>query len=234
MQPATTPNETSNTTPNTIIDDATHYKRVLRELVDRASDMARLIHEQTIRQAEAASAALPPPPAPNPFPDPAGAFDRTARTIRRTILLAQKLDEPPKLTNRTAARKRILREVEDVIQRNAKPADRPSLQTELLDRLDSQDLEDDIDIRPLDDIITDIVHDLRVACPYATNWKRRTPQEVEALRIRAAAIPKTWSQPSRPPAPLPKRPKPPNPSLAAHHEDPAQILAEYARIKDTG
>ena len=222
-------------TPTPTPENPSYYSFVLQDLVQMAHDMARLVHAQAHRQAEAASAALPPPPpATPPFPDPAIAFDRIARTIRRTILLAQKLEEQPKLANRTAARKRILREVEDVFQRNAKPADRPSLQTELLDRLDSPDLEDDIDIRPLDDIIDDIVHDLRVASPYATNWKRRTPADVETLRTRAATLPQTWSQPGQPPAPLPKRRAPPKPNLPAHRDGPAQILAEYARIKDTG
>ena len=219
-------------------DNTAHYQQVLRGLVDMANDIARLLHQQTLRQAEAANAALPPPPATTPFPDPAASFDRIARTIRRTILLAQrldqKLDQPPARTNRTAARKRILREVEDVIQRNAKPAERPSLNAELLDRLDAPDLEDDIDIRPLDDIIDDIVHDLRVTGAYARNWKRRTPAEVETLRIRAAGIPQTWSHPAHPPTPLPKRPKPPRPDLPSYRDSPAQILAEYNRINDTG
>ena len=220
-------------------DHTTHYKQVLRDIVDMATDMACLAHKQAHHEATASTATLPPSrPIHTPFPNPAEAFDRIARTIRRTILLAEKLDQPSTnhtTSNRIAARKRILRDVEDAIQRNAKPQDRKALGAELLDRLDAPDLEDDLDTLSIDDIITDICHDLRVVHPYAANWKRRTPTDAATLRTRAAAIPETWTTPPRPRSPLPPRPKPPNPEPAAHRDDPSQILAEYARIiRDTG
>ena len=218
-----------------------HYKRVLRGLVDMANDMAQLIHQQTRRQTEAANAAIPPPTN-NPFQDPAASFDRLARTIRRTILLAHKLGEmkpshtPPQPNNhRIAVRKRILREVEDVIQLNAKPDDRPSLQAELLDRLDAPDLQDDIDTRPIDDIIDDVCRDLRVAVPYACNWKRRTPQEVETLCRQAATLPATWTTPPPSAAPDLNRRRPRKPTLPPRHDTLATVLAEYASVRrDTG
>jgi hypothetical protein len=184
-----------------------HYDQVLRDLVDMATDIARMIHAQITCQQQAATAALPPTtkPANDQFPDPTLAFDRISRTIRRTILLAKKLPslgselghaqkpEDPTL-RRIADRKRIIRQVEDVIQRNAKPQDLDSLQTELRERLDSPDLEDDIDHRPIQDIVADICRDLRVLIPYAPNYKRRTPAQVETLRAQAAAIPETWRE----------------------------------------
>ena len=184
-----------------------HYDQVLRDLVDMATDIARTIHTQITTRQQAAKAALPPSPtaANDQFPDPTLAFDRIARTIRRTILLAKRLPglgtelrddsrhENP-ILRRIASRKRILRQVEDVIQRNAKPQDLDSLHTELRERLDSPDLEDDIDHRPLPDIIADICRDLRVAIPYATNYKRRTLAQVETLRAQAAALPHSWRE----------------------------------------
>ena len=183
-----------------------HYDHVLRELVDMATDIARIVHTQITRQQQAATAALPPTtkPANDQFPDPTLAFDRIARTIRRTILLAKKLpeiranlrshpDTDPTL-RRIASRKRILRTVEDVIQRNAKPQELDFLHAELRERLDSDDLEDDIDHRPLQDIVADICRDLRVAVPFAPNYKRRTPAQIETLRAQAAAIPDSWRE----------------------------------------
>ena len=184
-----------------------HYDQVLKDLVDMATNIARMIHDQIARQNQAASAALPPTktPANDQFPDPTLAFDRINRTIRRTILLAKRLPslgselghaqkpQDPTL-RRIADRKRIIRQVEDVIQRNAKPEHLESLQAEFRERLDSPDLEDDIDHRPIADIVTDICRDLRVLLPYAPNYKRRTPAQIETLRTQAAAIPESWKE----------------------------------------
>ena len=210
-----------------------HYKQVLRNLVDMANDMAQSIHKQHLHQTEAASAALPPQntPAPGFAQDLTIPFTRIARTIRRTVLLAEHLEKTPTQNHRAAARKRILREVEDVIHRNATPKQVESLTRELRDRLDAPDLEEDIDLRPLDDIIDDICRDLRVATPYANNWKRRTPQEVETLRQQANTIPETWlTPPNRPTHPPPPR-RPRKPTLPPIHDTPASILAEFTRIR---
>ena len=214
MQPATSSASDGN--------DA-YYDQVLRDLVEMATDIARMIQAQLARQNQAASAALPPNTAPanDQFPDPTLAFDRIGRTIRRTILLAKKLpslgNEPGRphgsenLTlRRIADRKRIIRQVEDVVQRNAAPHELESLQAEFRERLDSPDLEDDIDHRPIQDIVADICRDLRVLIPYAPNYKRRTPAQVETLRAQAAAIPETWREqklclPPETPAP-PRKP----------------------------
>ena len=212
MQAVTTPDERRHA------NDA-HYDQVLRDLVDMATDIARIIHTQITTRQQAATAALPstPTPANDQFPDPTLAFDRISRCIRRTILLAKKLPglgKEPQADNtlrRIATRKRILRKVEDVIQRNAKPQELDSLQAELRERLDSPDLEDDIDHRPLPDIVADICRDLRVAIPYANNYKRRTPAHVADLRDQAAALPESWREekPRLPPTNSPETPAPP-------------------------
>lgn len=184
-----------------------YYDQVLRDLVVMATDIARVIHVQIMTTQQAATAAVQPAPsaANDQFPDPTLAFDRIGRTIRRTILLVKKLPtlgsergrtptpEDPTL-RRIATRKRIIRHVEDVIQRNAGPLELETLQTEFRERLDSPDLEDDIDHRPIQDIVADICRDLRVLIPYAPNYKRRTPAQVEALRAQAAAIPESWRE----------------------------------------
>lgn len=200
-------------------DDAAYYKRVLHDLIDMGNDLARIVHDQAKRQAgekaEAATAVLPPIPAANDrYPDLTVAFDRIARSVRRTILLAQKLEEPAPNHSpnrfRIAARKRILRTVEDTIKREAKTEDRPALRAELLDRLDAPDLEDDIDTIPIEDIITDICRDLHLTFKTEA-WSRRTPNDVEALRQTAASIPPTWTTPPHPQQPGPQATKPTRP-----------------------
>ena len=183
------------TTPNDE-QEAQHYRAVLRKLVDIAMEHAT---------------ALPPKPE-NAVP-----LDRIARTIRRCILLSRKLGEPlptprPTPIDRTAARKKILRDVEDQIYRQASRAEAAPLEAELRDRLDRPDVEDDLAQRPIHEIITEIARDLGVgtADARAFKWKRRTPEAVAVLTAQAAATPK-------PPPPAndpPPRPRPtPSPGL---------------------
>ena len=99
------------------------FRDVLHALVTLGADLAHRLH--------AAAAAQPTIPQPAPAPDTAtplirlaAAFDKMARTVRRCIALARSLDaplppakEPP--AHRAAARRRIIRDVEDTIQRTA-------------------------------------------------------------------------------------------------------------------
>ena len=195
------------------------------------TDLARLLHQQA--SAQAAQRTTPPSapqsPAPQPAPPPApdalipdplvstaAAFDRIARAVRRSIALARSLADPvpparDPAQHRAAARKRILREVEDAIQRTAPASGQtaPShaapngsdadasdaaddsaeaLTAELHDRLDAPDLDDDISRRPIADIITEICRDLGLAALSGAHpWKRRTPKDLEQLHARAAA-----------------------------------------------
>jgi hypothetical protein len=165
------------------VQDAQYYRRILHDLIDRGADLARQVHQQALSQAETAE----------PAPDFAAAFDRIARTIRRCIVLARKLAEPVQAPaanpaqSRTAARQRIIRAVEDTIQRDAGRTDAESLHAEFLDRLDAPDLDEDIDQRPIADIITDICRDLGLAALPGTHpWKRRTPADIAILYARAA------------------------------------------------
>jgi hypothetical protein len=185
------PSPHASTEPETEADqqaqDAQYYRRILHGLIDMGADLARQIHQQALTPAETAE------PGPEPAPDFTAAFDRIARTIRRSILLARKLTEPVQAPaanpaqHRVAARQHIIRAVEDTIQRNAAASDAESLHAEFLDRLDAPDLEDDIDQRPVADIIIDICRDLGLAALPGTHpWKRRTPADIAALCAHAA------------------------------------------------
>ena len=159
-----------------VAQDACHYRGVLRELIDMGADLARLVHQQ----AEQAVV---------PAAEAAVAFERITRAVRRSILLAQKLDEPARApgADRWTARRRVIRAVEDAIQREADEGDSESLHAEFLDRLDGPDLEDDLGDRPVGEIIADICHDLGLgAMPGTHPWKRRSPADIAALCVRAA------------------------------------------------
>ncbi len=214
--------------------DAHYYRHVLHDLIDMGAGFARLLHQQATAQAQAApqDPGTQPAPAPDTLTGIAAAFDRTARAVRRSIALARSLADPippasDPAQHRAAARKRILREVEDAIQRtapasghgasghaasghaapcgsgaDAADADDDSaeaLTAELHDRLDAPDLDYDISHRPVADIITEICRDLGLAAlPGAHPWHRRTPKDLEQLYARAAAPSRAHQPGARP------------------------------------
>ena len=184
-------NDASPSLANQRDEDAQYYRQVLHELVEMATDIARAVHRQAISEPDKEPAAAP-------TPDPTIAFDRIARTLRRTIALARKLSEParpapverstePSHQRRAAARKQIIRAVEDTIQRETDGPEAEALHAELRERLDDPDLEDDLDQLPIAEIIRDICRDLGIVnLPGTHPWKRRTPQDVRDLCARAA------------------------------------------------
>ena len=195
--------------------DTHAHREALDALITMGTDFARLLHQQATTQA----AVQPGAPAPHPTPAPApatlitlaSAFDAIARAVRRTILLARTLDQPvppakDPARRRAAARKQVIREVEDAIHRAANPDSdtAESLTAELRDRLDAPDLDDDLADRPTADIIAEICRDLGLAAPLGTSpWRRRTPADLQALNASAAA-------PTRPrhPGAAPSNPTP--------------------------
>ena len=95
----------------------------------------------------------------------AAAFNQTARAIRRTILLAERLDRgwarPIAADTRQAmARRQIARAVSDAIAHEAEGDRAERLTDALTERLDSLDTLDDVTSRPAEDIIRDICRDL--------------------------------------------------------------------------
>jgi len=234
--------------------DTRGHGAALDGFISMGTGIARLLHDQAHAQAAQQSAALAPQaggahpaphaaaaqPAPTKAPTPAAslqdlaaAFDSISRTVRRCIMLAQSLDTPKqpartpapnRTADRTAARKHILRAVEDTLGRQdyddsyrvCDPTE--ALHAELLDRMDAPDLDRDIANRPIDDIIKDILRDLGLAAlPGTRPWKRRTPADIAELCARAAA-------PSRPAGTTPREPclgpQPPSPGAAQHSPNP--------------
>ena len=213
-------------------EDAQYYRQVLHELIEIGTDIARIVHRQaTAKPAEHGPESDGQPAAkPAPAPDPTIAFDRIARTLRRTIALARKLTDPTPLRpaerraehaseRRLAARKQIIREVEDTIQRRSNGAEAENLHAEFYERLDDPDLDDDLDQRPVADIIKDICRDFGIEhFPGTHPWKRRTPQDVRDLCARAARP--SIAQP-RPAQPRPAQPRPAQPGTALPRPFPA-------------
>ena len=208
--------------------DTQGYQQVLHDLITMGADFARVLHGQATsgaKQAVAYPTQQPtnpqhptnahPAPAPEALITLALAFDRIARAVRRSILLARSLSAPIQpardpARHRAAARRRIIREVEDAIQRTTPAAsnghdDPETLQAELRDRLDAPGLNDDIGTRPTPDIISEICRDLGLAAPPggAHPWKRRTPRDIAQLCAQAAA-----PSGARPPAAGPQGPRP--------------------------
>ena len=221
-------------------EDAQYYRQVLHELVEIGARLARAIDRQAAPESEAEPGAAPgaapeqagqPAPAPTAAPDLTLAFDRIARTLRRTIALARKLSDPaqPSPTERAAAdaqqrrraaRKQIIREVEDTIHRDVHgpeaEAQAESLHAELYERLDTLDLDDDIDTLPIAEIIAAIRRDLGIAAHINSRgispWKRRTPQDVRDLCARAAGPRTTQPRTTQPWTGDPRLPAPPLPA----------------------
>ncbi len=176
-------------------EDAQLYRRTLHKLLGLASNMAQSLHDEATEKL----ATYAPRRTPEETQALSVAFDRVARCIRRTILLCQKLAEPPKpprTKSREAARKRILREVEDAIDREAPAKSAPALHAELLDRLDAPETEDDIENRPIEDIIAEIARDLGVPTTgRAFKWKRRPPEALATLKAQATTPRRASSAP---------------------------------------
>lgn len=102
--------------------DVQRYRGVLHTLIDMGAQLATAVHAKAMRAIEAPSPAQPSPaqpstqantdaataPGPNLAPDLAPdltiAFERVARTVRRTVLLARHIAEPLKAPRPYAAR----------------------------------------------------------------------------------------------------------------------------------
>jgi hypothetical protein len=186
-------------TPDTTKPDAAHYQRVLAAMVDLAAAVAQKLAAR-IDDATPAEAA-----------DLAGAFERIARAVRRTIFLSTHLDKAAEkaAATRATARARIIREVSDAISRKNLPAaSAETLRVELVERLDAPDLSPELDreilSRPIPDIILDLKRDMGLAhLPGTPPWPRRTPDDIADLLARA-------QKPTQPWPPTPWQTPPPN------------------------
>ncbi len=189
----TTPNPTE---PETLTEqraqDAQYYRGILHGLIDKANDIAGMIHQQA--QTQAANAAPDSSPCLVPSPMTRDAFEQIAWTIRRCILLALKVAEPVKVRTadeagprREAVRRQIIRRVEDSIHRDAPAAEAESLRAEFAERLDAPEFQADLD-RPIDEVVREIQADMGLlGAEGAKRWPRRTPQDLAVIAARAAA-----------------------------------------------
>ena len=208
MQPAPTQTQTN------------HYREILNELIDMGAELARQIHKQATQHSES-----------KPAEDPTIPFDRIARTIRRTIALAQALDNPhraqPGPPDRTTIRKKIIRRIEDALHTSVKGPEAETLDQEFRERLDAPEFDDEINTRPIDDIIEDIRRDLGLRARAGLfQWKRRTPQDVRTLNAQAAAPPNT--EPPR----KTHQPEPTPPTNHRHNPETIRLcLAALAKQK---
>ena len=161
------------------------YRAVLHELIDMGMDLARAAHKEAAAQ-------------PTPAPETVASFDRLARGVRRTVLLARKLGEAPARTTRTQARTELIRRVEDRIQSRHDGPRAESMRAEFAERLDAPDMDDALLRRPVADIIEEICRDLGLETFLGSHaYQRRTPGDVARLLARAAR------RPPRHPAPVP-------------------------------
>ena len=182
-------------------EDTALYRETLHKLIAMGVEIAETIHAQITPQAEPAS-----------NQQASIAFDRIARAVRRTIALAQSLNNPKiPPQSRTAARRKIIRRVEDRIHRLAKGPRAESLREELFDRIDTNEFDNEIATRDIEELIQEICNDLGLeGIPGASAWRRRTPEDIKILNEKAEApprIPTPRSAGSIPP--LDPSPKPP-------------------------
>ena len=171
--------------PDQQTEDAQFYRRILHRLIDVGANLADEIPTHT---------------ADTPLKQTAMAYDRIARGVRHCIAQARKVVQPlPMRQTRIAARQQIIRAVEDTIQRCTEDEKAEALHEELAERLDTPELEEDLDNIPVAELIEQIVRDLGLASgPYANPWKRRTPADLADLRARAAAPTQRCAEDDRP------------------------------------
>ena len=165
----------------------------------------------------------------------AAAFDRVARTLRRTILLAHHLDQPARPDLRTQARTRVIRTVENAIDYAAyagRAPDQDAVRREMLERIDSPAFDDDLATRPLADLVKELCQDLGIYdnLPFTCPPRRRAPAEVAAVHTEAQAQPgtlHTGPPTTRPPeAPRVAIPAPAGPGPRSPRPPPAHMTAE--------
>ncbi len=165
-----------------LADDAQYYRGVLHEMIDAGMRFVRHVDNQREDAAEDVETVA----------ELAVTYERVTRAVRRTVMLARQLHDPARADQtRIANRKRILRAVEDTIHHEDNgpngPVDAERLQTELQERLDALDTDDEISHRPIGDLITELRRDLGLGGVLGRNpWKRRTPADIAELRARAA------------------------------------------------
>jgi hypothetical protein len=150
-------------------DDSAYYRRVLHEFIEMGAEVARLFVQDAKsvvepKQPHDGTGAVPGAGA---GPAIAIAFDRVARTVRRSIMLARQLDEPVPAaaaeSRRWAARTRVIRAVEDAARREPETDGAEGLDGERRERPELPEQGDDIGGQSIDEIFAAICRDLGLA-----------------------------------------------------------------------
>ncbi len=114
-------------------------------------------------------------------------FERLSRTVRRTVLLARHLADRPardRAAAKSQARRQIIRGVQDAIGRARQPQERVnSLNDELYERLEAPELDEELENRPIHEIISEIRRDLGLD----PSSPRRSPADIAKIAAIAAA-----------------------------------------------
>ena len=121
----------------------------------------------------------------------AATYERTGRGVRRTIAFCQRLAQPARdPAKRAAARRHIIRAVEDAIERTDTRADPDILRAELYERLETSEFDEELDHLPPEQAVEHILRDFGLANIAALPpYPRRTPAHLAALAARAAGRP---------------------------------------------
>ena len=141
--------------------------------------------------------------------DPADAFDRVSRAMRRTILLARSLAEPPPRARRSMPGAATPAPQQDQPRaERAEPQERPE-RRECIDRLDAPDRLDDVS-GALPEVIAAITRDLGIPAPPPAP---PMPQAAAQPAAPAAEGQAATRYPNAPPFRPTRRPSPAGPSL---------------------
>ena len=173
---------------DTRAEEVSRHRHVLNAMIDAGAELMQIM----LQQARARHAADADGPAPVAGPAVAEDYDRVSRSVRRSIMLVQRLSEPAADQSakhdaeQRAARRQIIRAVEDEIEAKSSGDEAESLVAELHERLDGPELDDEIGVRPVAEIINDVRRDLGLAYAGLAPYKRRTPADVAELCARAA------------------------------------------------
>ena len=175
----------------------------LDDLAVMAKAIARRFHDRILREELCVEDAV----------KLGAAFNETARTVRRTILLAEHVADGAvaRTKRRTAARRFVVKSVDDAITsgRGAGPdrkRETADLRAELVERIDSLDFERDLDRAELDQLVEALKQDLGLtAKPDSGSPASGSPASgpeagPESSRDPASIEPETLTKPEPEPA----------------------------------
>ena len=141
-----------------------------------------------LRLVSAIDASLDADRTPDELDHLAKTYERTGRGIRRTIAFCHHLAKPARdPAKHAAARRQVIRAVEDAIERSETRADPESLRSELYERLETTEFDEDLDHLTPDQAVEHILQDFGLAnTPFYPPFPRRTPAQIATLAARAA------------------------------------------------